>query len=115
MAQCEAAFNIRESFGAEKALGYLIGEKLVNFVEASDRHPDFSGELPKFVTEVRRIFQPWEIRTYLDNVRRVGALGHVCNEEEIEVLRAGGAINEDPVRAAEEVILVERIRKLLLG
>jgi hypothetical protein len=29
--QCEAARDIREGFGVEKALGYLIGEKLLNY------------------------------------------------------------------------------------
>lgn len=112
--QCEAAIAIKESFGTKKALGYLIGEKLVNFVGASDRHPEFSVELPKFVAEVRGIFQPWEIRAYLDGICRVGALSHVCNDEEFEELRAVGAIDEDPVRMAEEMILVERVRKWLL-
>jgi len=105
---------IENSFGIQKALGYLIGEKLANFIDAADRHPEFAAELPNFVAEVRRIFQPWEIRAYLDDTHRIGALGHVCNEEEFGELRAAGAIDEDPVRMAEELILLERIRKWLL-
>ena len=31
--QCEAARDIREGFGLEKAIGYLIGEKFLNFLE----------------------------------------------------------------------------------
>jgi hypothetical protein len=27
--QCEAARDIREAFGLDKALGYLVGEKLI--------------------------------------------------------------------------------------
>src|SRR3972149_6766035 len=107
--QCEAARGIKEEFGTEKALGYLIGEKLVNFVRASAQHPEFAAELPKFVAEITRIFEPHEIRGYLANIRRVGPLGHVCTDEEVEVLRAAGAIDEDPVRDAEDVLIVERI------
>ncbi len=113
--QCEAARGIEQEFGTEKALGYLIGEKLVNFVRASDQHPEFAAELPNFVAQVKRIFEPYDIREYLGNIRRVGALGHVCTEEEIEVFRAAGAIDEDPVRGAEDVLVVERIKKLLLA
>src|SRR5437016_1608754 len=38
--QADAARGILEKFGAEKALGYLIGEKFLNFLEAAetDRH-----------------------------------------------------------------------------
>ena len=31
--QCEAARDIREGFGLEKVIGYLIGEKSLNFLE----------------------------------------------------------------------------------
>ncbi len=41
--QCEAARDIREAFGVDKATGYLIGEKSLNFVQASDGHPEFRG------------------------------------------------------------------------
>jgi len=38
--QCEAARDIREAFGVQKALGYLIGEKLLNFLRAADQDPE---------------------------------------------------------------------------
>ena len=74
--QCEAARDIREAFGLPKALGYLLGEKLLNFLRAADEDPAF-GELPRFVAEIKQIFDRAEIETYLDTVHRVGALGHV--------------------------------------
>jgi hypothetical protein len=112
--QCDAARGIKEEFGCEKALGYLIGEKLMAFVEASDRRPEFAQELPSFLREIRNIFNPGEIRRYLAGVRRVGALAHVCSDEEWETLRQCGAIDESPVRGAEEALLFERIREMLL-
>jgi hypothetical protein len=42
--QCAAAQDIRDGFGNEKALGYLIAEKLVNFVRAADTRPEFARE-----------------------------------------------------------------------
>jgi hypothetical protein len=47
--QCGAARRIREAYGVDKALGYLIGEKLLTFLEAADRDPAFAAELPQFV------------------------------------------------------------------
>ena len=39
IAQGEAARDIREAWGPKKALGYLIGEKLLNYIRASDSDP----------------------------------------------------------------------------
>ena len=112
--QCEAARDIREAFGLQKALGYLIGEKLLNFLRAADEDPAFAGELPRIVAEIKRVFDHAEIETYLDNVQRVGALGHVASDEAYEEMREAGAIPEDPVEWAEEILLIERAKKLLL-
>lgn len=112
--QCEAAQGIKEQYGIKKALGYLIGEKLVNFVEVADHDPVFAEELPKFIAEIKSIFQPWEIKEYLDSLERVRALGHVCTDEQYETLRSSGALPDDPVGEAEDIIMVERVKKLLL-
>ncbi len=112
--QCEGARGIKEEFGAEKAIGYLMGEKLVNFVRASDTHPDFATELPNFVAEVKRIFEPHEIREYLENIRRIGAMGHVATDEAFDFMRKAGAFDENPIRGAEDVLIVERIKEMLL-
>jgi len=113
--QCEAARDIREAFGLEKAIGYLVGEKLLNFLEVSDEDPEFAGELSRFVEEVKQIFAPSEIQAYLDGVRRVGALGHVASDEAYEAMQAAGAVSEDPVEWAKQILLVERMKKLLLS
>jgi hypothetical protein len=34
--------------GPAKALGYLIGEKLLNYVRASDSDPSWAAKLPLF-------------------------------------------------------------------
>lgn len=113
--QCEGARGIKEEFGTDKAIGYLIGEKLVNFVRASDTHPEFAAEVPDFVAEVKAIFEPHEIREYLENVRRIGAMGHVVTDQVFEFMRKAGVFDENPMRGAEDVLIVERIKEMLLG
>nr|ALS90783.1 MetaGeneMark_Unknown Function [uncultured bacterium] len=63
---CEATQGIRERFGLQDALHYLIGEKIFSFVQASEEHPDFAAELPAFP----RIFSAAEIREFLDSLER---------------------------------------------
>jgi hypothetical protein len=112
--QCKAAQNIQEEFGNEKALGYLIGEKLLYFINVADDRPEWAEQLPLFVLEIKRIFQPWEIQEYLDNIKRVGAFGHVCTDEEFEVIEQADPNATDPVYGAQAVITMDRIRTLLM-
>ncbi len=113
--QCAAARDIREAFGLEKALGYLIGEKFLNFLEVADQDPLWAGELPAFIAEIKQIFTPSENRAYLDGVRRVGSLGHTASDETYEEMRSAGAIGENPVEWAEQILLLERTKALLLS
>jgi len=113
--QCEAARGIREAFGLRKALGYLIGEKFLNFLRTADQDPAFADEIPGFVAEIKDIFDRTAIEAYLDGVQRVGSLGHVVSDEAHEEMREAGAIHEDPVWWAGEILLIERAKKLLLA
>lgn len=107
VAQCEAAREIRARRGTPKALGYLIGEKLVEFLRMAERAPEWREQLPLFVAEIKQLFSPEEIRGYLDGVRRVGPLGHVLSDDEFEEFRAAGAVEDDPVGGAEDVLRVD--------
>jgi hypothetical protein len=100
--QCEAALDIREAFGLQKALEYLIGEKLLDFLRAADEDLAFAGGLPRFVAEITQIFGRAEIESYLDSVHWMGALGHVSSDEVYQEMREAGAIDEDLVEWAEE-------------
>lgn len=113
--QCEAARGIREAFGLRKALGYLIGEKFLNFLRTANQDPAFAGEIPGFVAEIKDIFDRTEIEAYLDGVQRVGPLGHVVSDEAYEEMLEAGAIHEDPVWWAGEILLIERAKNLLLA
>ena len=68
--QCRATEDIRERFGLEDAIRYLIGEKLFDFVRASEDDPDFAKELPAFVADIRWLFSAAEIREFLDDLER---------------------------------------------
>jgi hypothetical protein len=63
--QCDAARTIRHRFGLVSALEYLVGEKLLHFVDASERHPDFKRELPRFLAEIKRLFSLTELESYI--------------------------------------------------
>jgi hypothetical protein len=113
MEQSEASLGIHERYGVERALGYLIGEKLIDFVRESGNDPLFKDQLPLFLQEVKRIFTQDEIRAYLDAVENTGAEGHVLSPEDHEFMREAGVFTEDPVRAAQDVLIVEQLKELL--
>ena len=56
-------------------------------MQAADEDAAFATELPSFVAEVRSLFEPHVLREYLDSVRRVGAHGHVLDDEQFEEAR----------------------------
>jgi hypothetical protein len=115
IAHCKAAREIRARRGTRKALGYLLGEKLVEFLRMAERAAEWREQLPMFIAEIKQIFSQEEIRGYLDGIRRVGPLGHVLSDEEFEEFRAAGAVEDDPVGGAEDLLRVERARRLLLA
>ena len=92
--QCEAAQMIRARFGLKAAFDYLVGEKLISFVSAASRHPDFARELPRFISEVRRMFTPDEILTHLAQME------HEQNKENWDVSDEDDPLRESPAAAA---------------
>ena len=105
--QCEAAQRIRARFGLKAAFDYLVGEKLITFVSAASRHPDFARELPRFISEVRRMFTPDEILTHLAQIE------HEQNKENWDVLDEDDPLRESPAAAAEHVRQFMLIKELL--
>src|SRR5580704_12032820 len=80
--QCEATEGIRASFGVEKALEYLIGEKLPTFLWYCKQDQQAVVELAAFITEIRRLFTSSEIDGYLVFLRRTKYRGHSGTGEE---------------------------------
>lgn len=112
--QCEAARDIRDAWGARKALGYLVGEKLLNYIRAADSDPSWAVKLPLFAAEIKRIFTTEELRVYFATTTRVGPAAHVATEEQYETMRDAGALDDDVVSGAADAVLFERARVLLL-
>ena len=112
--QCEATEGIRERFGKDDAIHYLIGEKFLNYLEESDRRAEFAAELPKFVGGVKEIFGPHEISEFL------GGLLHEKSAEQEEDWPFDDFDDaeiepSDVVNEAQKIVLIERAKELLLG
>jgi hypothetical protein len=52
---------------------YLIGEKLLNFLEVAERKPEWRAEVPLFIAKIKDIFEPWQIAEVSETPRRLGA------------------------------------------
>ena len=96
-----------------KAIDYLVGEKFINGIRAATRHPEVAAELPGFSARISEIFAPHELHGWFATVRRVGPLGHAASEEQCQAFVADGAVDENPVIAAETILALERAGALL--
>ena len=114
--QCEATEGIRERFGLQHALDYLIGEKLFHFVQVSEQRPEFAAELPAFVAEIRRLFTAAEIREYLDHLEKTKYLAPLEPELDVhapDVEAEDEEWLENPVMGAEELLRFSSVCQLL--
>jgi DNA-binding SARP family transcriptional activator len=105
--QYEAAQTIKVRHGLTAAFEYLVGEKLMKFANAASRHPDFARELPRFVSEVRRMFTPDEIGAHLEQIERARS------EQDVDVLDEDDPLRESPAAAAEQIRQFTLIKELL--
>jgi hypothetical protein len=105
--QCEAARTIKDSYGLKAALDYLVGEKLLNFTEAASEHRAFAQELPRFVSEVRRVFTAGEIAAQLARIEREHSEKDVAQEEDDDPLA------KSPMREAARARQFAMIKELL--
>jgi len=114
--QCAATEGIRAQHGLENAVDYLVGEKLFAFLMASEQDELFAQEIPAFVAEIRRLFTPDEIQTYLDHLERTKYLAppdpdfdtaELADEDEDEPWL------HNPVMGAEELLRFSRVSQLL--
>jgi len=108
---CQAARNVEGEFGTKEAMGYLIGEKFINFLEAAENEADIQTELPAFVAEINRIFERWQLAEFLETARQTERFDPAIYDdaEEADLER-----QFDLRRSASELLLVERAREWLL-
>jgi hypothetical protein len=120
--QCNAARQIEDEFGTQKALEYLIGEKFLNFLEAAETDAEFRDEIPAFVAEIKTIFETWQLTEYLEVARQSEpfdpSLYEPMDEEEaaeIDPEDVEDVRQHELRRSASDLLLVERAREWLLG
>ena len=107
--QCEATQTIRARFGLKAAFDYIVGEKLIDFTDAAYRHRDFAQELPRFISEVRRMFTPEEIGAQLTRIERKR------NQKDEDVVDEDDPLGEDPASIAERARQFMTIKELLIA
>ena len=114
--QCEAAEQIEDEFGTQKALDYLIGEKFLNFLEAAETDADFRAEIPAFVGKIREFFERWQLAQYLETARETEPFDPSLFEDDDESdLEEVEEMQRDDIRqCTRDLLLVERAREWLL-
>jgi hypothetical protein len=114
--QCAATENIREDFGLQNALGYLIGEKLFAFLHAAESDPLFAAETPAFVQEIKQIFSTEEIRDYLNRLEETKYFAPLEPDlpiDDEDDLEEEDPWPDNPVIGAQELLRFFRVRELL--
>jgi hypothetical protein len=117
MEQCEAARGIEDEFGTVPAIKYLVGEKFLAYLKAAENDPDFHGELPAFVAEIKTIFEQWQLAEYLEKAGWTEPFDDSLYDEDdddydpefIEMER-----KDNVRRMANEMLLIERAKEWLL-
>jgi hypothetical protein len=105
--QCEAAPTIKTRYGVKAAFDYVVAEKLINFASAASQHPEFARELPRFVSEVRRMFTSEETRTHLARLEREQS------ERAVDVAEEDDVYPESPIATSERVRQFTTIKEFL--
>jgi hypothetical protein len=80
---------------------------LINFADAASRHRDFAQELPRFISEVRRMFAPEEIGAQLTRIERER------NQKGEDALDEDDPPDEDPASIAERARQFMTIKELI--
>ncbi|TWU49308.1 hypothetical protein [Rubripirellula reticaptiva] len=123
--QCEAARGIESEHGVQPALEYIVGEKFLNFLEAAEANVDFRSEIPAFVSEIKSIFEKWQLAEYLETAKQAEPFdpklfepmsSPLLGEEEVEFdAEEIEDMRKDDIRqCTRDLLLVERAREWLL-
>jgi hypothetical protein len=112
--QCEAARRIEDEFGTDRALKYLVEQKFIDFLEASEHDTEFRAEIPAFATEIKAIFEPWQLRECLKKARQTEPFDPDDHDEDADPEDIEMDRKADLRRCAADLLLVERAREWLL-
>lgn len=119
--QCTATANIREEYGLQSAISYLIGEKFINCLKASERSKEHAEQIEYFAMKIKEEFQPYEITAFFDDTKNFS--NFILDEEgqrEMDDMMIGAddEIEEyedgmNVVGNAEAIMRIEYARELL--
>lgn len=107
--QYDAAQDIKLSYGLKAAFDYLVAEKLLNFASAAAEHPEFSRELPRFVSQVRLMFTPLEMKAHIERIERE------LRDKKIALEDDNDLIQESPATIAKRAGQFATIKELLIA
>jgi len=105
--QCRVTTTIKERYGLRSAFDYLVSEKLLDFARAAERDPELARQLPRFVSEVRRIFEADDLRVQLARVEREQEAQELVSHDE-------ETFDEDEVFRDDHGISAARARSFML-
>ncbi len=108
---------VEEGFGTEKAMGYLIGEKFLNFLERAETDCERRQAIPAFVAEIRSIFEAWQLAEFLNTPRRLGAAWATLLPTTKDTTDAAWMLLDESEKGREDarnLMLLEWAKELLL-
>jgi hypothetical protein len=95
-------------------MGYLIGEKFLNFLEVAETDDEWRQAIPSFIVEIKSLFETWQLAEFLNTPRRLGVLGHTADDEGHRLLREGLDESQKAREDARNLMLLEWAKELLL-
>ena len=122
--QIKAAINIKDEFGIEKAIGYVVGEKFYNLIkefqylqknykDKTETINDFRLLILKSSERIMGIFTKDEIQNYFKLNTRCGSLGHVLTEDEHKLFVEKEAVERTMDTEIEDTLIMGEIKKYL--
>jgi hypothetical protein len=110
----EAARGVEDDYGVEKAMGYVIGEKFLNFLEVAEKNREWREAIPTFVAEIKALFEPWKLTEFLNTPCRLGPIAHTISEEDHRAFREQMTEEERIREDARNLMLLEWAKELLI-
>jgi hypothetical protein len=107
--QCDAARDVKTRYGSQAAFDYVVAEKLMTFAAAAAKHTEFARELPRFVSEVRRLFTPEELRQEIERIGGEPTESHAMLPEDDEVFAAESAQEQQRFAIITELLTAPKL------
>ena len=114
--QCDAARGIVDQFGTDSAMKYLVGEKFLQYLDTAEKDAEFRAELPAFVSEIKSIFEQWQLAEYLEKAGWTEPFDPSIYQEEDDAPEVIEMERKDNLRrVANELLSLEQAKEWLLG